>query len=269
MKSAFSENLLLLCKHYPSIAEVCRKLDLNRAQFNKYLSGQSVPSAYNLKRICDFFGVEEHELSLPTEKFRTLLTGAQTRELPKATTPSTCIIESIQERSSDDIARYTGYYYEYYHSMSTPGYILCSLVYLRKKDGVYIYNRKERLQSFSGSIETYDRYAYRGVAYSLKDRFFLIDYESLTGNEISQTIIVPSHKRRISRLNGLKLGVSSGDQRSPACTRVVWDYLGESINRVDAYQRVRLYAADDDRIDDDLRERLASTEISQGLFKMR
>jgi transcriptional regulator with XRE-family HTH domain len=59
-------NLKLLCSHYRSIAEVCRKLTINRAQFNKYLSGQSRPTAYNLTRICDFFGVEAYELSRPS-----------------------------------------------------------------------------------------------------------------------------------------------------------------------------------------------------------
>ena len=41
-----------------------------------------------------------------------------------------------------------------------------------------------------------------------------IDYESLTLNEMSQTILIPSFKSRITRLNGLKMGVSSGDRRT-------------------------------------------------------
>ncbi|PKL98696.1 MAG: Cro/Cl family transcriptional regulator, partial [Gammaproteobacteria bacterium HGW-Gammaproteobacteria-9] len=56
MTSHLAENLKLLCSHYRSIAEVCRKLAINRAQFNKYLGGQSRPTPFNLKRIGDFFG---------------------------------------------------------------------------------------------------------------------------------------------------------------------------------------------------------------------
>ena len=66
---------------------------------------------------------------------------------------------------------------------------------------------------------------------------------------MSQTILIPSFKSRINRLNGLKTGVSSGDRRTPACTRVVWDYLGADINRVNAYRQVMLYSPDDPRID--------------------
>ena len=81
MAEYFGDNLKLLCSHYRSIAEVCRKLAINRAQFNKYLSGQSRPTAYNLKRICDFFGVEAYELNLPGEQFASLI-GARSNDQP-------------------------------------------------------------------------------------------------------------------------------------------------------------------------------------------
>ncbi len=110
------------------------------------------------------------------------------------------------------------------------------------------------------------RCRYLGVAFGLQDRLFLIDYESLTLNEISQTILIPSFKSRITRLNGLKSGVSSGDRRTPACTRVVWEYLGSEINRVSAYRQVMLYSPDDPRIDPDIRERLRTPQLQDGLF---
>ncbi|MGO4312506.1 helix-turn-helix domain-containing protein [Pseudomonas sp. KB_15] len=268
MSDSLPENLQLLCKHYTSIADVCRRLNINRAQFNKYLNGQSTPSPYNLKRICDFFGVEELEINLSTEKFSDIIAGGKTRSISKTKTAAQEIFERLQKHSSDEISDYIGYYHEYYHSMSAPGYILCSLVYLRELDGSYIYSRNERIQSFSLKVDEGDRYSYQGAAYCLKGRFFFVDYESLTSNEISQTILVPSYKSRINRLNGLKIGVSSGDQRTPACTRVVWDYLGKEINRIEAYRHVRLYHPDDPALDADLRERLSKTEIVNGLFKM-
>jgi len=53
---------------------------------------------------------------------------------------------------------------------------------------------------------------YRGLAHFLTDRIFLTDYETLTGLEMTQTILFPSFKNRVTRLTGLKLGVSgSGD----------------------------------------------------------
>ncbi|MCY1530478.1 hypothetical protein D9M68_656670 [compost metagenome] len=85
---------------------------------------------------------------------------------------------------------------------------------------------------------------------------------------MSQTILIPSYKSRITRLNGLKTGVSSGDRRNPACTRVVWEYLGPEINRVAAYRQVKLYRPDDPRIDDDVRQRLDVAPLKNGLFEI-
>mgnify|MGYP001972390984 CR=1 FL=1 len=42
-----------------SIAAVCRRVGINRQQFNKYLAGAVRPSRHNMRRICDFFGVTE------------------------------------------------------------------------------------------------------------------------------------------------------------------------------------------------------------------
>jgi hypothetical protein len=51
MSEPFAENLRLLCSHYASVAEVCRRIGINRQQFNKYLSGASTPSLHSLRRI--------------------------------------------------------------------------------------------------------------------------------------------------------------------------------------------------------------------------
>ena len=62
MTEDFRKNLRFLCGMYKSVAEVCRRIDINRQQFNKYLGGQAVPSSYNLRKICTFFGVDEDKI---------------------------------------------------------------------------------------------------------------------------------------------------------------------------------------------------------------
>ncbi|WP_263147189.1 helix-turn-helix transcriptional regulator [Pseudomonas sp. RIT-PI-AD] len=271
MSTPLSSNLKLLCSHYRSIAEICRKLAINRAQFNKYLSGQSRPTAYNLKRIGDFFGVESYELGLPPEQFAKLV-GARGGESTASAgaDPLGALLEPLRQQAGS-LSRYCGYYFEYANCMSVPGSILLSLVHLHEDAGNFLFERQERQErasSNSGPAEDWVRCRYLGAAFNLQDRLFLLDYESLTLNEMSQTILIPSFKSRITRLNGLKTGVSSGDRRTPACTRVVWDYLGTEINRVAAYRQVMLYAPDDPRIDDDIRQRLAGARMRHGLFEI-
>lgn len=143
MSDHFATNLKLACSHYRSISEVCRQLSINRAQFNKYLSGQSRPTAFNLKRIGDFFGVEDYELNLPAEQFARLI-GARVSTL--AEQPSDPISELFRplHDHAGNLSRYCGYYFEYSNCMSVPGTILVSLVHLWEERGRFLFERQER-----------------------------------------------------------------------------------------------------------------------------
>ncbi len=59
LREAFSANLTRLCASQASIAAICRATQINRQQFNRYLSGESLPNQRNLAKICEFFGVDE------------------------------------------------------------------------------------------------------------------------------------------------------------------------------------------------------------------
>jgi transcriptional regulator with XRE-family HTH domain len=272
MSQYFSINLKLACSHYRSISEVCRLVGLNRAQFNKYLSGQSQPTPYNLRRIGDFFGVEDYELNLPPEQFSALI-GARATPSPAALPddPLLALLAPLRSQSAS-LSRYCGYYYEYANCLSVPGNTLVSLVHLREEQGNFLFERQERQErSITSNPQADDgvRCRYLGAAFALQDRLFLLDYESLTLNEMSQTILIPSFKSRITRLNGLKTGVSSGDRRTPACTRVVWEFLGAEINRTNAYRQVRLYAVDDPGIDAQIRHQLQAGPMAHGLYEVQ
>jgi len=57
-----ANNLRRLTSQIGSANFVCRELDINRQQFEKYLKGRSLPSAGTLKKICNYFQVSEEEL---------------------------------------------------------------------------------------------------------------------------------------------------------------------------------------------------------------
>jgi transcriptional regulator with XRE-family HTH domain len=64
LRTLFAGNLKRLLRGEKSIAHVCRVLDINRQQFNRYLSGESLPGKQNLKKIADYFKVSEASLIL-------------------------------------------------------------------------------------------------------------------------------------------------------------------------------------------------------------
>ncbi|MDO6461311.1 helix-turn-helix transcriptional regulator [Granulosicoccaceae sp. 1_MG-2023] len=252
MQDHFAANLRLLCSYYRSIADVCRRLNINRSQFNRYLSGRSRPSAHTLRRFCDFFGVEEYEILLPNEQFQRLIKVRPNRpegDAPgtPAEQPETPHLRQLGQMGTAGLSRYLGYYFENYMSMAHPGKILRTLVKLEQRDeGVY-FQRTERVRERDGEAVCHG--VYLGMAHFLTDRIFLVDYESLTGHEITETILFPTFKNRVTRLSGLKLGVSGTGERMPSCARVVYEYLGPQVDTLRALSLCGLYAPDSAEID--------------------
>ena len=240
--SDFSANLRLSCSHFRSIAEVCRRLNLNRPQFNRYLAGQSRPSAHTLRMLGDFFGFEQHEWWLPHSHFAQLLNVRPRSEQPSQKSeinnpaPSSRHLDLLAKlgvAGAPAMARYLGVYFEYYRSMSYPDRVLRSLVCLVRTGPEQApsvrYVRWERLAP-PGPDRSVERCRYEGSAYMLNERIFMLDIESFTGNELTQTICFPNYRRRVTRLSGLKIGVSASQPRNPCCPRVLLEYLGPRVD---------------------------------------
>lgn len=62
VREVFAQNLRTLCDTQPSIASVCREMDINRQQFARYLGGKGLPNTANLEKICHYFGIVEADL---------------------------------------------------------------------------------------------------------------------------------------------------------------------------------------------------------------
>ncbi|WP_207062946.1 helix-turn-helix domain-containing protein [Motiliproteus sp. SC1-56] len=266
MREDFAQNLRLLSSYYKSIAEVCRKIPINRSQFNKYLSGSSLPSKYILRNLCDFFGVEEYEIFLPHSQFAQIVQVRPSAGKSAVERPFVSHINKLQEQAEGRFDKYLGYYFEIYYSMAAPGNILRNLVQIRQEDGQVYYQRIERMPPENPG-EKIIHSKYQGAAFYLSDRIFMVDYESLTGNEVTQTILYPTFKSRVNRLSGLKLGVSASDRREPACVRVIYEYLGERVDLRKALRLCGLYSPDTPGIDARVKRRIDNrVQPQQDLF---
>lgn len=269
MTEDFARNLRLLCSYYKSIAEVCRRLNINRPQFNRYLSGRSRPSANTLRRCCDFFGVEEHEILMPHGQFQNLI-QVRPRDTGVSEQPAleTDHLARLSGLGAGGMERYLGYYFEYHISMACPGKLLRMLVCIEQRDGRVYYQRTERLKE--NPHEKSYHATYLGMASLLTDRIFMVDYEALTGHEVTQTILFPSFKNRVSRLTGLKMGVSGSGERMPCCTRVLYEYLGHSVDLRRALALCGLYALDSSEIDPSILAAVANDmEAGEWHFRAR
>ena len=241
MQRSFAENLRLACSYAPSVSEVCRRLDINRTQFNRYLRAAARPSPNILNRLCDYFGVEATEFHLPSPQFARII--AVRRRASKPRPPYADAVDKLRAASLPTLRGYVGYYYVYYYSMSSPGMILRGLAHLFAHGNEVYYRRIEHFANPKRTGASY-KCRYSGVALFLEDRIFLIDAETLTGNEVTQTILFPSRRNKIARLTGLIMGVSSSSQRRIACSRVLFEWLGAEIAIRPALANCGLFAPD-------------------------
>jgi transcriptional regulator with XRE-family HTH domain len=258
-----SANLAFLCSHYPSIAEVCRRLTFNRQQFNKYLSGQSRPSRHNMRRICDFFGVTESEILLEPGRFEELV-ALRRRPLSKDWLDEPLSHLEILYQASRPLDRYVGYYFRYFYSFGYPGRIIRSLCTIFEKGGKYYWKNLEVLRSANtGNPTTISKYI--GSALLIADRIFIFEYESLRRNSLTQVTLYPSYQTRVDQLVGVQTGGPVRRGRKPGASRVVLEYLGPRVNAREALNQSGLFDQDDDRIGGNIRA-LIRNDIADGSY---
>src|SRR5689334_21834632 len=107
-------NLRLLCSYGKSISQICRQAGINRHQLQRYLKGSSEPSLNTLRRICDFFGLDEHEILLPHDAFAALIKVRPPR-LQQTRNPILDYMTGFIDAQDLTIARhYEGFYHVYF-----------------------------------------------------------------------------------------------------------------------------------------------------------
>ncbi len=258
---AFTRNLVYLCSFFPSIAEVCRRIGINRQQFNKYLSGNVRPSRHNMRRICDFFGVTESELLLDHDRFSEILSLRNTPVSTEALAGPLSHVESLL-RSSQSLDRYIGYYFRYFYSFGHPGYIVKSLALLTEKDGRYYWKNIE-LWRVNGPGRRATTMKYLGTAVLLGERIFIVEYESILKGSITQVTLYPCYQTRITHLRGIQTGAPTFRGRKPGASLVLMEYLGRTIRVRDALRTCGLYPDGDPAIAPRIRE-LIENRIPEG-----
>lgn len=70
VRAVFGQNLRVLCEGESSISDLCRRIGINRTQFNRYLGGEAFPRPDILQRICAHFSVDARILLEPIAQIR-------------------------------------------------------------------------------------------------------------------------------------------------------------------------------------------------------
>jgi transcriptional regulator with XRE-family HTH domain len=223
-----ARNLRILCSSKDSIAEICRRIGISRQQFNKYLSGKHEPSRANLRLICQYFGIDILDLHLAPVRFSALFAKKSFPHLDVLRrSPLATRLLSVAAQSQKDLVGYCGVYERYHPSSIYKGQILRSIVYIYVKDGVVQYSYIERFQNLDDPKKARYIFKYHGVCSFLGGRIFFVDFESVNGNEITYSILIPQQRSSRELLFGLTMGVAASLSREPFAARVALRYCGE------------------------------------------
>ncbi|WP_374656437.1 helix-turn-helix domain-containing protein [Dongia sp.] len=226
-------NLRTLCAYSHSISDVCRRAGINRQQFTKYLNGGGQPSLRSLRRICDFFGVEEHEILMEPGRFRELVRLRPPRLAAEAAAPifdpGAVLMAQLASCHDADIARsLVGYYFLYQRDDRWNAMINRSLVRLAATaKGLAI----KALDIFSGGTSTMPSCVkYAGTGFVLDGRAHLMVRECLIGKAIWYGSFYLTDFDRNPYLSGLSMGVEPDPRAEVIALRTVLQFIGTEID---------------------------------------
>lgn len=256
----FAANLKFLCGFYPSVSEVCRKLDINRQQFNRYLGGDSMPSYKNLKKICDFFGVESEEIVERNDIFRTKVSPPNQQD-GKHSIPEDLanIIGPLARSSARGMERFEGFYYRYFYAFGFPGYIWRSFIRIYKSDDIYYLKTIERITRKNAMLGGPLTFKHRGLVFFLADRLFMIEVDTPLNATIAETILTPSYRPNNPYMPGIISCTSTGISHEPGAARTVFEYLGNNIDVRRVMRECDLFHHLDDSIPENVKRTIRNS----------
>lgn len=220
----FATNLREACSRRISVSEVCREIGLNRQQFNRYIGGQSLPSAHNRLRIARFFGVEPADFDLPPAAFRARLAPDRAR---RSVTDD--LLLSAYPGDIAQMRRYLGFYQTYHLSLSWPGRVVCSCTHLKERAGRVLATSLERIVDRQGGIDQRSRYL--GLAAFRRNRLFIAERTPGEDTTFGHTILMPFEVHQRLYLRGITMGISWRKQDTPYASRMIFRYLGPETDR--------------------------------------
>lgn len=225
----FARNLRTLCNAHRSISEICRQTGINRQQFGRYLNGIYRPSRFNLRLICEFFGVRASDLMLPAADFE-VFSSLHFMENKKGGGAGWLgrHFENLVTMNDPSLRKYIGWYHSYSYSYGWPGRIMRSLVRVYEHRGRVLSKTIERTTDpLRGAHYVYK---YNGVVTTSANRIFIAEYDALQHDDFSLKILFQTHRSHVNFLSGLVTGTSGRPDRQPTSARVVLKFLGRTID---------------------------------------
>lgn len=197
---------------------------------NKYLNGHSRPSLPVLRRLCDFFGVDEHEVLLDQRSFRELirLRPPQLGGAPDLFERTVEHLSATSPESSALLARHEGYYHSYTHAEPSRNLYLCSLTRIYREGGRWVSKTVDRQLGKHYLVPSTLKYS--GIVFEGFNRIVVVEREQQPGRSLFTSYLYGSDYGTPTYLSGLIMNLRPEGDHGISCVRTVWEALGPAPN---------------------------------------
>lgn len=216
-KNLFGKNLRELCARQGSVAAVCREIGINRQQFNRYLIGQTRPSAHVMAKIEDYFGISAAELYSPSRPNSLHLNRLKTEVFASDFGP-------VDQASS--LERYCGGYYTYFRSPNFSGGIIKGFAKISIDNNMA---RSKVLDMYfwrgarSSATARINFYKMNGHVTLFGDYIYILDQKVGRNPSYTMTCLHQSYGEHVRLLSGLMMGVTYHSDRRPFSTNIAYE----------------------------------------------
>lgn len=211
----FADRLTELCNTKPSVSSVARDLDINRQQFARYISGESLPRQAINQKIADYFGVDPGELHSDRP-----IKGPRTSSLTTSNTVAAMMklldAAAVEPITNADLE--AGFYWQYKLLFRMPGKVVKSLALITKKDGVCRYKRRSSVlynAQLNGSVQN----TFNGVFFKQNGFLIMSDVGSAL-NDLTFHVFATRHHYDTSIKPGLHMTIGLSGAFGPKAARL-------------------------------------------------
>ncbi|CUH64543.1 Helix-turn-helix domain protein [Thalassovita gelatinovora] len=240
-RTDLSANLRLLAGYGKSISAICKAAKINRTQFHRYLNGDAEPTLNTLRRICDYFGVEEYEIMMSHTSFRELV-RLRPPQLHETVDP----FREIQNRiyaGEGPVNISMGYYHMLFRPDPETGIYYRALVRMQQATGGIIFKMVERFPRPALSLPS--RLVSEGTGFVHMGKLYCLMQEVKFRRSTWFNVLNVGDSSNAPMLNGVATGSEPEGTSGIKSFPIVWLFLGERPDLRQALSACGYYRADE------------------------
>jgi transcriptional regulator with XRE-family HTH domain len=226
--SDLAANLRLLCSYGRSVSAICRQAGINRHQLQRYLNGTAHPSLHTLRKLSDFFGVEEHEILLPAKEFAAIVKIRPPLLAKPRDRMGEFMAGFIEKQDQQAAAHYEGYYHGFFQLNRRLEEVQVVLTRITMADRCLTTKSIEiHPHGLAGMPRVLK---YEGIGFTSPTALTVIERRPHDWTSTFFTVLYGMNQSDPTYLAGLVMGVAPDSSRDIYALRTCWRYLGRKID---------------------------------------